>query len=147
MLTKKFRLLFLSCFALLLASCSDELPSRGGNVASDSYAGGLKEITLPDGMDDFHYSDFWADPEKQTRPKYWIQHDHETLKGEIYKYTVETISEAGGNIGMVQVGNETNCFFCGETDMYKICDLFTSGAKQSVEKIRQRLGYGLCRRV
>ena len=58
MLTKKFRLLFLSCFALLLASCSDELPSRGGNVASDSYAGGLKEITLPDGMDDFHYSDF-----------------------------------------------------------------------------------------
>ena len=79
---------------------------------------------------DIQYSDFWADPEKQTRPKYWIQHDHETLKGEIYKYTswvLETISEAGGNIGMVQVGNETNCFFCGETDMYKICDLFASG--------------------
>ena len=79
---------------------------------------------------DIQYSDFWADPEKQTRPKYWIQHDHETLKGEIYKYTswvLETISEAGGNIGMVQVGNETNCFFCGETNMYKICDLFASG--------------------
>lgn len=79
---------------------------------------------------DIQHSDFWADPEKQTRPKYWIQHDHETLKGEIYKYTawvLETISEAGGNIGMVQVGNETNCFFCGETDMYKICDLFASG--------------------
>lgn len=79
---------------------------------------------------DIQYSDFWADPEKQTRPKYWIQHDHETLKGEIYKYTawvLETISKAGGNIGMVQVGNETNCFFCGETDMYKICDLFASG--------------------
>ena len=79
---------------------------------------------------DIQYSDFWADPEEQTRPKYWIQHDHETLKGEIYKYTswvLETISEAGGNIGMVQVGNETNCFFCGETDMYKICDLFASG--------------------
>lgn len=79
---------------------------------------------------DIQYSDFWADPEKQTRPKYWIQHDQETLKGEIYKYTawvLETISEAGGNIGMVQVGNETNCFFCGETDMYKICDLFASG--------------------
>lgn len=79
---------------------------------------------------DIQYSDFWADPEKQTRPKYWIQHDHETLKGEIYKYTswvLETISEAGGNIGMVQVGNETNCFLCGETDMYKICDLFASG--------------------
>ena len=81
---------------------------------------------------DIQYSDFWADPEKQTRPKYWAQHDHETLKNEIYKYTswvLETISEAGGKIGMVQVGNETNCFFCGEKDMYKICDLFSSGNK------------------
>lgn len=81
---------------------------------------------------DIQYSDFWADPEKQTRPKYWQQHDHETLKGEIYKYTswvLETISESGGEIGMVQVGNETNCFFCGERDMYKICDLFSSGNK------------------
>ena len=79
---------------------------------------------------DIQYSDFWADPEKQTRPKYWQQHDHETLKGEIYKYTtwvLETISDAGGQIGMVQVGNETNCFFCGERDMYRICDLFASG--------------------
>lgn len=81
---------------------------------------------------DIQYSDFWADPEKQTRPKYWAEHDHETLKGEIYKYTswvLETISGAGGKIGMVQVGNETNCFFCGEKDMYKICDLFASGNK------------------
>ena len=39
------------------------------------------------------------------------------------------ITEAGGDIGMVQVGNETNCFFCGEKDMYKICDLFASGDK------------------
>ena len=81
---------------------------------------------------DIQYSDFWADPEKQTRPKYWQQHDHETLKNEIYKYTswvLETISQSGGKIGMVQVGNETNCYFCGEKDMYKICDLFASGNK------------------
>ena len=81
---------------------------------------------------DIQYSDFWADPEKQTRPKYWQQHDHETLKGEIYKYTtwvLETLTQAGAEVGMVQVGNETNCFFCGETDMYKICDLFASGDK------------------
>lgn len=81
---------------------------------------------------DIHYSDFWADPEKQTRPKYWVQHSHEVLKGEIYKWTnwvVKVIDEAGGNIGMVQVGNETNCFFCGEKDMYKICDLFASANK------------------
>lgn len=81
---------------------------------------------------DIQYSDFWADPGKQTRPKYWQQHDHDTLKYEIYRYTkwvLETITENGGNIGMVQVGNETNCFFCGEKDMYKICDLFSSGNK------------------
>lgn len=81
---------------------------------------------------DIHYSDFWADPAKQTRPKYWQAHDHEKLKGEIYKYTtwvLETIKDSGADIGMVQVGNETNCFFCGEKDMYKICDLFASGNK------------------
>ncbi len=81
---------------------------------------------------DIQYSDFWADPEKQTRPKYWAQHDHETLKGEIYKYTswvLETISKSVGKIGMVQVGNETNSFFCGEKDMYRICDLFARGNK------------------
>ena len=81
---------------------------------------------------DIHYSDFWADPERQTRPKYWAEHDHDTLKGEIYKWTswvVQSIDEAGADIGMVQVGNETSCFFCGETDMYQICDLFSSGEK------------------
>ena len=81
---------------------------------------------------DIQYSDFWADPAKQTRPKYWAEHDHDTLAGEIYKWTtwvLTAITEAGGDIGMVQVGNETNCFFCGEKDMYKICDLFASGDK------------------
>lgn len=81
---------------------------------------------------DIQYSDFWADPAKQTRPKYWATHDHYTLSREIYKWTtwvLTAITEAGGDIGMVQVGNETNCFFCGETDMYKICELFASGDK------------------
>ena len=81
---------------------------------------------------DIQYSDFWADPAKQQRPKYWASHDHDTLAGEIYKWTtwvLTAITEAGGDIGMVQVGNETNCHFCGETDMYQICDLFASGDK------------------
>ncbi len=81
---------------------------------------------------DIQYSDFWADPAKQQRPKYWASHDHDTLSGEIYKWTswvLTAITDAGGDIGMVQVGNETNCHFCGETDMYKICDLFKSGNK------------------
>ena len=81
---------------------------------------------------DIQYSDFWADPSKQTRPKYWAPHDQYTLSGEIYKWTtwvLTAITQAGGQIGMVQVGNETECFFCGEKDMYKICELFASGEK------------------
>ncbi|WP_295086839.1 glycosyl hydrolase 53 family protein [Ruminococcus sp.] len=81
---------------------------------------------------DIHYSDFWADPAKQTRPKYWMPHDHNKLKGEIYNWTswvVKYLTENGSDIGMVQVGNETDCFFCGEKDMYEICDLFSSGEK------------------
>ncbi|MBQ9898012.1 MAG: glycosyl hydrolase 53 family protein [Ruminococcus sp.] len=81
---------------------------------------------------DIQYSDFWADPAKQTRPKYWAEHDLDTLGGEIYKWTtwvLTSVTEAGGDIGMVQVGNETNCHFCGEDDMYSICKLFASGNK------------------
>ena len=79
---------------------------------------------------DFHYSDFWADPEKQTVPKAWSGYSFEEKQAAIYSYTLEslrTIRAAGADIGMVQVGNETNCVFCGEQDMYRICDLFASG--------------------
>ena len=107
----------------------------GGGNSDVKTAGIIGKRAAEHGMKllvDIQYSDFWADPGKQTRPKYWAQHDHETLKGEIYKWThwvLESITNDGGDIGMVQVGNETNCFFCGEKDMYKICDLFASGNK------------------
>ena len=106
----------------------------GGNSDVDT-AGIIGKRAAQYGMKllvDIHYSDFWADPAKQTRPKYWAPHSHDKLKGEIYNWTkwvVEHVTELGGDIGMVQVGNETQCFFCGEKDMYKICDLFSSGEK------------------
>lgn len=106
----------------------------GGN--NDVYTAGLIGKRAAEyGMKllvDIHYSDFWADPAKQTRPKYWQPHNNEKLAGEIYKWTswvLKSVTEAGGDIGMVQVGNETNCFFCGEKDMYEICKLFASGNK------------------
>ena len=106
----------------------------GGN--NDVYTAGLIGKRAAEyGMKllvDIHYSDFWADPAKQTRPKYWAEHNNTKLAGEIYKWTswvLQSVSEAGGDIGMVQVGNETNCFFCGEKDMYEICKLFASGNK------------------
>ncbi len=81
---------------------------------------------------DFHYSDFWADPAKQRVPKDWENYSLEQKKTAIYDYTIqslETIANSGAKIGMVQVGNETNCNFCGEKDMYKICEMFSSGCK------------------
>lgn len=79
---------------------------------------------------DFHYSDFWADPGKQRVPKEWSNYSFEEKKTAIYNFTLESLNairNAGADIGMVQVGNETNCLFCGEDDMYKISELFSAG--------------------
>lgn len=57
----------------------------------------------------FHYSDFWADPGKQIKPKAWAAYGVEELEQAVYDYTLETMRtflENGVNITMVQVGNE-----------------------------------------
>lgn len=42
---------------------------------------------------DFHYSDFWADPGKQTMPKAWNSYDLDQLKKAVYDFTFETLQE------------------------------------------------------
>ena len=57
----------------------------------------------------FHYSDFWADPGKQIKPKAWADYGVKELEQAVYDYTMEsmrTFLDAGVNITMVQVGNE-----------------------------------------
>ena len=57
----------------------------------------------------FHYSDFWADPGKQIKPKSWADYGVKELEQAVYDYTLEsmqTFLDAGVNITMVQVGNE-----------------------------------------
>ncbi|GMK39936.1 hypothetical protein PCCS19_29910 [Paenibacillus sp. CCS19] len=81
---------------------------------------------------DFHYSDFWADPGKQHVPKAWANLSFEDKKTALYNYTKESLQEmldAGIDIGMVQVGNETNGRFVGETDWTKMSGLFSAGSK------------------
>ena len=64
------------------------------------------------GMDillDFHYSDFWADPGKQFKPKAWEALSGMGLRRAVYKYTAETMRRfraEGLTPAMVQVGNE-----------------------------------------
>ena len=60
-------------------------------------------------MIDFHYSDSWADPSKQVKPKAWVGHDFTTLLKDLYDYTFDVMTAlktAGISPEWVQVGNE-----------------------------------------
>ena len=60
---------------------------------------------------DFHYSDNWADPGKQSCPASWKNLDFNGAKKELEKFTKNTIEyfvSEGVNIDYVQIGNEIN---------------------------------------
>ena len=60
---------------------------------------------------DFHYSDNWADPGKQFKPKEWEDYNFEQLKQALYDHTFDICSSLvaqGTPPDMVQVGNEIN---------------------------------------
>ena len=80
----------------------------------------------------FHYSDFWADPAKQMVPKAWRGLKLEQKCDALYDYTssaLQKLTDEGVQIGMVQVGNETNGSLCGEKDWASICRLLSAGAR------------------
>jgi arabinogalactan endo-1,4-beta-galactosidase len=57
----------------------------------------------------YHYSDTWADPQKQTIPKAWEGKSHAELVQAVFEYTrdtVEAFGKAGAHPDMVQPGNE-----------------------------------------
>ena len=57
----------------------------------------------------FHYSDTWADPGKQYKPKAWEKLTFEVLTDSVYQYTLKVMnrfSEEGITVDMVQPGNE-----------------------------------------
>ncbi len=81
---------------------------------------------------DFHYSDFWADPGKQMAPKAWKGMSLEEKEVALFGYTWEslvTLYAAGVDVGMVQVGNETNGAMCGEKDWPSVVKLMAAGAR------------------
>ena len=70
---------------------------------------------------DFHYSDFWADPAKQFAPKAWRNYSLAYKKDAVYNFTYDSLCELldyGVNVGMVQIGNETNGSMCGIGGLY-----------------------------
>lgn len=63
-----------------------------------------------------HYSDFWADPAVQLRPKQWTNLNDDELNEELYLYTKKIANDfnnAGVNIDMAQMGNEITAGFLG----------------------------------
>ena len=90
----------------------------------------------------FHYSDFWADPGKQMVPKAWKGLDIEQKTEAVYQYTLDCLTqlkEAGVDVGMVQIGNETNNYMCGEKTWFNIQYLMQAGAKATREVFPQAL--------
>ena len=81
---------------------------------------------------DFHYSDFWADPAKQMAPLAWKDMTIEEKSDAAYKYTADCLKKlknAKVDVGLVQIGNETNGKCCGETTWFNIQYIFQAGSK------------------
>ncbi len=104
-------------------NCDVEVAAEIGKRAAEY---GMKLLV------NFHYSDFWADPAKQMVPKAWAEMDYFAKADAIYAYTkesLETIKEAGADVGMVQIGNEINGGLAGERNIEIICGLLNSASK------------------
>lgn len=100
--------------------------SKAAQIGARAARHGMKLLV------DFHYSDFWADPSKQKAPKAWESYTLEQKQTAVYDFTLDsltTIKNAGAEIGMVQIGNETNNGIAGEAGNYaNMAALFNSAS-------------------
>lgn len=86
---------------------------------------------------DFHYSDFWADPAKQYAPKAWADYSLSYKKDAVYNFTYQSLEELldyGVDVGMVQIGNETNSTMCGVGGLYDGVWDFSSGVAELMQQ-------------
>ncbi len=106
------------CFVLMKSLGMTAIRLRVWVNPSDGYCG--KEDVLQKAlrakaqglqvMIDFHYSDFWADPGKQTKPAAWQSYSlSELIKavGEHTQEVLQLLKANGVEVAWVQVGNET----------------------------------------
>lgn len=62
-------------------------------------------------MIDFHYSDWWADPNKQNIPAAWEKHSYKKMLKDVSDHTIDVLTmlkQNGITPRWVQVGNETS---------------------------------------
>ena len=78
---------------------------------------------------DLHYSDTWADPQKQYIPQAWLSiQDIHVLEDSVYNYTLKTLQHLKGKELLpefVQIGNETNCgmLFSNASQAFPSCNV------------------------
>ncbi|MBR7135595.1 MAG: glycosyl hydrolase 53 family protein, partial [Clostridia bacterium] len=80
----------------------------------------------------FHYSDFWADPAKQMCPKAWVGMAIDDKAAALGQYTTECLQklkDARVDVGMVQIGNETNGMMAGEKIWMNIWKMMKQGCE------------------
>lgn len=80
---------------------------------------------------DFHYSDFWADPAKQQAPKAWAGmtvDEKAAAAGTFTRDALTQFRDAGVDVTMVQVGNETNGGIAGVTGWDDMARIFSAGS-------------------
>ncbi|HXL02513.1 MAG TPA: glycosyl hydrolase 53 family protein [Candidatus Atribacteria bacterium] len=129
-------------------------PLGGGNcdyvkmteLARRAKALGMKVLV------DFHYSDWWADPGKQNKPKSWKNLAGANLANAVVDFTHEVLKYMEDNNAlpdMVQLGNEVNNGFlwpdgriAGESGFDSFVALFNAGA-EAVRKINKDIKIAL----
>ncbi len=88
--------------------------SPGKGYCGLSYTLGMAKRVKDAGMSlllDFHYSDYWADPQQQYKPLAWDSISFESLEDSVKSYTSRVLlafKNQGTMPEMVQIGNEIN---------------------------------------
>ncbi len=103
-------------------NCDVSVAKRIGVLATNA---GMKVLI------DFHYSDFWADPGKQTAPKSMQGLSADEKAEAVRLFTEQSLTElldAGVDVGMVQIGNETNSGIAGEKSWDNMAKIFSAGS-------------------
>ena len=122
------------------------------NKYGDKYGGGNNDVATDielakrakaanlNVMIDFHYSDFWADPDRQNIPRDWGTLVDKELPNAINEFTVNTLKQfksAGVTVDAVQIGNEINNGLSGysinwndtETSFDQMANMLSAGIK------------------
>ena len=93
----------------------------------------------------FHYSDFWADPGKQFKPKAWADYGVEELEKAVYEFTKESMKKilaAGVNVTLIQVGNELSNGLLwpeGQVPEYDNIAKFVSAGIRACRKVNAKI--------